>query len=840
MTTPPPPLTRREAREYESYDDQHASHTERHSHDDRDATDAGHSTSAADDEAAAAKRAKAELIGRTVAIFIMPLIFVGMMITGYLGTMHSPTPKDMPVVVAGSESKAANLQYALNGSEPDALDVDTAADAHTARQMVYDREASAAVVVKGKKATLYTASGAGMQQSTTITDLVMPALHDEGLKVDSKDLAPLPGNDPTGLGAMFLMTAIVMAGYLPFSVLRSNSPELLKFKRIVPILGAWAAVIAGLVWTVTCPILDVVDVKDTVAVLGVAWLGVFAISCVQLFITRIFGALGVIFGILLLMVLGMPSSNMAMPVYTMPRFFRFTHEFLPMPAIGESLRSVLYFNGNGVTEHLLVLAIGAVVGLLLTKAYDYISHKRNPDPEPLTVNIPSLYGGRRPDSKVLRYISLIVFPLAMVTMMITFMLGAMGSPVPKDMPVTVVGSSTEQADETIAGLEKNMGKDMFDFTATTDEDEARALVKDRDEVAALVLPSQKNPEFGLIANEAGNNSAYRVVNQIFDKVASAQDMDLKVDNVAPLPDRDKNGVVVMYVAMGWILAGFMVVIVGANANPWSRPLKRMVPLTAVYAPFMSLVVALIAGPITGAVEGHFAQLWGAGIIAIFCIAMFAMVFERLIGMLAIIPVIGTLMFAGMPASNGAISEYMTPTFFSTLHDFLPMPAAVEIIRSIIYFGGDVVTEHLQVLGLWGLVSLALVFLIDSIKPPRTEHDFGNLHLEQERERNKQARKQAKALERPESSQSTKSGQYSQLAQSGQTVQSTIVDDDPNGAVAPAMAPTAGDGMRNRPTEAADQGAYDTDAFTYAGDRRSSSAVADAESSEQREWIPSTV
>ena len=147
-------------------------------------------------------------------------------------------------------------------------------------------------------------------------------------------------------------------------------------------------------------------------------------------------------------------------------------------------------------------------------------------------------------------------------------------------------------------------------------------------------------------------------------------MDLKVDNVKALPDRDKNGVTVMYVAMGWIMSGFMVVIVGANANPWSRPLKRMVPLTALYAPFMSLVVALIAGPITGAVDGHFAQLWGAGIIAVFCIAMFAMVFERLIGMLAIIPVIGTLMFAGMPASNGAISEYMIPSFFATLHDFL--------------------------------------------------------------------------------------------------------------------------------------------------------------------------
>ncbi|WP_165168472.1 ABC transporter permease [Rothia uropygialis] len=684
------------------------------------------------EEQAEAKRAKAELVGRTVAIFVMPLIFVGMMITSYLGTMHSPTPKDMPVVVAGSSSQTEGLKSALDSSEPDALDVKTANSAHDARKQVYERDASAAVVVDGNQATLYTAGGAGAQQATLTTSLVTPAIDSAGLSLKTEDLAPLPNNDPAGLAAMFLMTAIVMAGYLPFSVLRSNSPELLKFRRVVPVLGAWAAVIAGLVWLVTGPVLDIIAPEHAAAILGIAWLGVFAIASVQLFITRIVGAMGVIFGILFLMVLGMPSSNMAMPVYTMPRFFRFTHEFLPMPAIGESLRSVLYFEGNSVAGHLLVLAIGAVVGLLLTKGYDYLQHKKNPNPEPLSVNIPSIHGGRRPDSKFIRYVSLAIFPLAMVTMMITFMLGAMHSPTPKDMPVAVVGSTAEQAEQTASTLKQNTG-DMFDFTAMTDSDDARALVQDRDEVAAFVLPSQQDPEFKLIGNQAANNSAFQVVNQTFGRVASAQDMKLNVDDVAPLPDRDKNGVSVLYIAMGWILAGFMVVIVGANANPWSRPLKRMIPLTIVYAAFMGFVVSLIAGPITGAVQGHFAQLWGSGIISIFCIAMFAMVFERLIGMFAIIPVIGTLMFAGVPSSNGAISEFMIPKFFATLHDFLPMPAAVETIRSILYFDGDVVGQHLQVLGIWGLVSLALVFLIDSLKPPRTEHDFGNLEHERARE-----------------------------------------------------------------------------------------------------------
>lgn len=248
----------------------------------------------------------------------------------------------------------------------------------------------------------------------------------------------------------------------------------------------------------------------------------------------------------------------------------------------------------------------------------------------------------------------------------------------------------------------------------------------------------------------------------------------------------------MYVAMGWVLAGFMVVIVAANANPWTRPLKRMIPIILIYAPFMSLVVALIAGPITGAVDGHFAALWGAGIVAIPCISMFAMVFERLIGMFAIIPVIGTLMFAGVPASNGALSKYMVPSFFATLHDFLPMAASVETIRSVLYFDGDVVAEHLQVLGLWGLVSLALVFLIDGIKPPRTEHDFGNLHLERERERNKEGRQ--RALE---------SGQHPGEWES-ETVQGSIVEDEAAPEPGPSHAPTAGDGLKRPTSEAADE------------------------------------
>lgn len=672
------------------------------------------------DEAAALKRARAEKIGRYAAMFIMPILMVGMMITGYLAAMSSPTPNDMPIVVTGATSQTVPFAEALEATDPDAVDVRVVDDVEVARQMVLDREASGAVHLNGTAATLFTAGGAGASQGSVVQGLLAPQALAQGLSVESIDLAPLPTTDMSGLGAMFLSTALVMAGYLPFSVLVSNSPELLRFRRAVPLLAGWSAVIAALVWLVTGPLLGVVE-GHTAEVLGIAWLGVFAVGSVQLFFTRIFGAMAVLVGMLFLMALGVPASNMGMPVHTMPSLYPFLHSFLPTPAIGEAMRSVLYFDGRGVGPHLVVLAIGAAVGLAMTALVDVVKRRKNPNPEPVVITMPSLHGGARPRSRFWRYTAVFLFPFLMVTMMISVMLGAMDEPTPRDMPVAVVGATTQQAEQTVDGLNSQMAG-LFDLEVVGTADEARAMVADREVVGAFVLPSGQNPAATLLSNQSGGSAAQQVVSRVFSQVASSQQWELVSEDVAPLPTSDSGGTAAMYVGMGWILSGFMIIVVGANAAPASRPLRKLLPIIAVYAPLMSALVWVIAGPITGAVDGHFWPLLGVGIVAIYSVAMFSAVFERLLGLLAVIPVIGVLMFLGVPASNGALSIYMEPQIFRVLHDYLPMPAAVESVRSILYFHGDVVPGHLLTFAIWGVISLLVVAMIDRVKPVRTTLD----------------------------------------------------------------------------------------------------------------------
>ncbi|MDO5745730.1 MAG: ABC transporter permease [Micrococcaceae bacterium] len=671
-----------------------------------------------DAEAAARKKAKAETIGRYVAMFLMPLIMVVMMVGGYLAAMHAPTPHHMPIAVSGAPASANGFAKALESADPEAVDVRITSDAGAARQLVLDRMVTASVVIDGPAATLYTAGSAGASQASAVTALLAPQIMGQGLKMSAEDLAPLPENDKSGLGAMFLTTALVMAGYLPFSLTLSNSPELLRFRRALPLLAGWSTLIASLVWAVTGPLLGVVTPDHAWAMVGVSWLGVFAIGAVQLLLTRLLGPLAILVAMFLLMVLGVPASNMGLSVYTMPGIYTYFHSFLPTPALGEALRSVLYFEGAGTWGYLAVLVIGAVIALGLTLGFDARRRRTKPNAPAPVIGVPSLHGGKRPKTRFWRYTALLVFPLGMVIMMVSFMLGAMAEPTPREMPVAISAPTVATAAQTVDSLQESM-PGLFDLRAVDSGEEARTMVAERTVSGAMVMPAAPGEPALLLTNEAAGSSAHQLITQIFGQVAAGNGMELVSQDVAPLPSGDSAGTVSMYMAMGWIMSGFMIIVVGASAAPASRPLRKLLPIVAGWSVFMSALLWWIAGPVIGGFSGHFWAMFGTGIIAIFTVAMFATVFERLMGMLSILPVVAILMFLGIPASGAALSIYMQPEVFSVLHGILPMPAAVEAVRSILYFGSDVVGAQLVTFGIWGAVSLAAVLVIDRFKPVRT-------------------------------------------------------------------------------------------------------------------------
>lgn len=49
--------------------------------------------------------------------------------------------------------------------------------------------------------------------------------------------------------------------------------------------------------------------------------------------------------------------------------------------------------------------------------------------------------------------------------------------------------------------------------------------------------------------------------------------------------------------------------------------------------------------------------------------------------------IGMFVMLSMPSSSGAIPKELVPTFFQSLHRFLPLGQAVDSMRGVLYFNG---------------------------------------------------------------------------------------------------------------------------------------------------------
>jgi hypothetical protein len=95
------------------------------------------------------------------------------------------------------------------------------------------------------------------------------------------------------------------------------------------------------------------------------WVGalvVFAAAAVTMALEVLVGVLGIGIAVLLFVVLGNPSAGGAFSPALLPPFWRAISGSIPNGAGTAAVRNIVYFGGNDITSHLLVIAAYAVVG----------------------------------------------------------------------------------------------------------------------------------------------------------------------------------------------------------------------------------------------------------------------------------------------------------------------------------------------------------------------------------------------------------------------------------------------------------------------------------------------
>jgi hypothetical protein len=657
-------------------------------------------------------------IARYVALFVMPFLMVTMMYASYVGTMHEPTPDHVPVAVVGAGPTAEAVVRALDDAPGGALDARLIGDADKAIGLLRDQEVAGVLEIPGQDgrsrggtAVLTTASAGGASQASTVKQLLAPVTVEQGWNVETKDAAPLPDGDMAGIAVLFAAMGMMLAGYVPLSILTMSMPYLLSVRRFLPLVVGWSFVTSSVIWLILGPLVGAVD-GHYLEFLGVGMLATAAVGCTQMLFTKLVGPLAVLFGMLLWVCFGMPASNLALSVHTMPGFFQWLHGVLPLPAAGESLRALLYFDGRGVGAHLITLGIWLVAALVLALLKERKGHTI-PAAPPVTdgsTPLPALAGGPVRPLWVRRFAA-VAFPLSILVMVVGLMGASMHKPRIHDMPVTVVGATTEQAGRMTAALEPELGG-MLELSTGDSVDEARQAILDQEIVGAYVLPTERGGPATLLTSSAAGNSQHMALGQMFQQIAAGLKTPLKTEDVRPLTADDTMGSNSMYVGMSWIMAGFLLMAVLRGGAPELTRTRRILPFQAGWAIGVSAWLWLLFDVMIGAVDVPAWEFIACGALSVFCVSLATAAFTRTVGLAAIVPVMVVMMLAGVPASGGGMSVHMVPEIFSHLKDVLPLPATVDIARGMVYFDGHGIGRNLLTIGVWGAAGLVLNFAVD--------------------------------------------------------------------------------------------------------------------------------
>ncbi|WP_405133676.1 YhgE/Pip domain-containing protein [Nocardia sp. NBC_01388] len=217
---------------------------------------------------------------------------------------------------------------------------------------------------------------------------------------------PLPGGSGEGLTAFFYSLLLLLAGMVgamiihqlidsalgfiptewgPWYVHNSRAPIsrtrtlLLKWSAVVVMAVAVSAALLGIGSALGMPI-------DRPLLLFLY--GAFVITAVGVTCTSVLAAVGtagLIINLIIFIILGLPSSGGTVPIEATPKYFGWLASFEPMHQVFLGTRSILYFSGGGTAGlsrglwmSTLGLAIGLVLGLVITRFYDRRGLDRKP------------------------------------------------------------------------------------------------------------------------------------------------------------------------------------------------------------------------------------------------------------------------------------------------------------------------------------------------------------------------------------------------------------------------------------------------------------------------------
>lgn len=322
------------------------------------------------------------------------------------------------------------------------------------------------------------------------------------------------------------------------------------------------------------------------------------------------------------------------------------------------------------------------------------------------------FGQELRDSVDARTVVLMIGVLLLQIAFVWSYVGAFHDPTPSKVPVAVVAPTQQIGEQAVAKLNAIDGSPVSAHVVAT-EAAARQQIEDADTSAALLINPQGSQDTLLVAS-GGGTSVVTSMETVFTRALATQQRTITTEDVVPLQSGDARGLTGFYLAIGWMVGGYLVasllgVAKGTRAHNLTRATARVLGLLP-YAFLSGVGGALVVDQGLGAITGHFWALVGIGTLVSYAASTVTIAFQSFLGVLGIGLAVLLFVVLGNPSAGGAYQSDVLPTFWRVIGDVLPNGSATEAIRRVVYFGGTGVWPYLLTIAVWALAGIVLTLL----------------------------------------------------------------------------------------------------------------------------------
>jgi hypothetical protein len=322
-----------------------------------------HGASAVASTAAAKRRErrKIEVAGALGALVVT--LVSAVFIVAFIGGLHAPGPRSVPIGVVGSPAQAARLDATLSHQVPGAFTTGSYPTEAAARTAIDRRTVDAAVVPGPTAQRLLVAEAVSAAETNDIIKVFQAGAAKAHVALTVQDIRPLHTGDPQGLALLFFVVALLAPSLVFGNMLITRIGTRLNEFRHLAMIALYAVIVAAVA-------LAIAD-AGIGALTGAPW-GIFGIGVLLAFATAVMGAAttrwagSIAYAVLLLLYVpvGISSAGSTLGPRMITQWYANLGKALPPGAAQPAVRNVTYFSSNAIIDPLLILSAWALAGVI--------------------------------------------------------------------------------------------------------------------------------------------------------------------------------------------------------------------------------------------------------------------------------------------------------------------------------------------------------------------------------------------------------------------------------------------------------------------------------------------